>query len=103
MSTTHGRDTLEALWEVVQPHQFPSQAIRGVTLKLDYHLDPETDQIAYAVSLELISPCLRRLYNWKGPSTMHETTTQRETEETWQGLVLGLAATVTGIILPGKE
>lgn len=103
MSTDHARDTLEALWQVVHPDHIRTQGIDGVTLTLDYLRDPQTRQIASVVSLELSSPGLHRVYNWKSPSDMFREITPEQTEETWNGLVLGLAATVTGIILPGKE
>lgn len=103
MSNTKRRDTLEALWAVVHPDHITAQEISEVCLTLDYRRDPETRHIAYTLSLELVSPGLRRLYNWDSLDDMFGHINSEDTEGTWQGLVVGLAATVTGIVLPGKE
>lgn len=103
MSTTHQRDTLEALWEVVHPDRLPKEAIREVTLTLHYKLDPQTRHIGYAVSMDLVRKGLRRTYSWQSPPDMCGDVDEDHREEYWHGLVVGLAATITGIVLPGKE
>lgn len=103
MRTQHSRDTLKDLWEVIQPTRINKEAIQQVSLLLSYRLNPCTHHIGYAISIELGGDSLRRIYNWESPPDFFKDIPQEFTEESWNRLLEGLAATVTGIVSPRKE